>query len=205
MRIMSLAASATLALLTGIAGAGAQEAINSNGWYKACSDQGENKICNTQYQAVASTGQVITSVNLAQISGTIEREVFQVTVPTGRMIPPGLKMKIGNDEVKNVPYSFCTPRICAAELKLDEALINVLKGAPKIDFVSVNWQGKENPLSITLEGFGEAYDGDPIKPEELAARQKNLEEQLKAKSSDILQKLQEAQEAARENGGTASE
>lgn len=209
MHIRSRAAtSALLASFVSLAmlpSAVAQEAINSNGWYKACSDQGENKICNVQYQAVASTGQVITSVNLAEITGKVERKVFQITVPTGRLIRPGLKMKIDTDEESRLPYSFCTPRICAAEFPLDDTLVNALKAGTKIDVTSVNWQGKENPIEITLDGFVEAYDGAPIKPEELAQRQKNLEEQLKAKSSDILQKLQEAQDAARDSGGTASE
>lgn len=204
-RVATAAILASFAGVGGVTAATAQEAINSNGWYKACSDQGENKICNVQYQAVASTGQVITSINLAEISGKIERKVFQITVPTGRLIRPGLKMKIDTDKETRVPYSFCTPRICAAELKLDDVLVTALKGGSKIDVTSVNWQGKENPIEITLDGFAEAYDGAPIKPEELAQRQKKLEEQLKEKSSNILQKLQEAQDAARDTGGTASE
>ncbi len=179
-----------------------QETLKSSGWYKACSDQGDNKICNVQYQAVASTGQVITSVNLAEITGKIKRKVFQVTVPTGRMIPPGLVMKLGDAEAKKLPYSFCTPRICAAELDLDDKLVEALKGSGEMSLESVNWQAKKNPIKITLAGFADAYDGAPIKREELAARQKKLEEELKDKSKDILEKLQEAQEKARTGEGT---
>ncbi len=208
LRRSRVAAAAFLAGISGLVGtapAMSQDAVNSNGWFKACSDQGDNKICNVQYQAVASTGQVITSINLAEITGKIERKVFQITVPTGRMIRPGLKMKVDAEEETRIPFSFCTPRICAAEQILDDALVAKLKGASKINVTSMNWQGKENPIEITLAGFVEAYDGDPINPEELAQRQKKLEEQLKEKSSDILKKLQEAQDAARDSGGTASE
>lgn len=209
MRSILRALSGTGALAICLAGvvphAMGQETLNSNGWYKACSDQGDNKICNVQYQAVASTGQVITSINLAEITGKIEKKVFQITVPTGRMIPPGLRMKIGDGEEKKLPFSFCTPRICAAELDLDDALVTGLKAGTGLNLVSVNWQGKENPISVTLEGFSAAYDGDPIGQEELLARQKKLEEQLKAKSDDLLNKLKKAQEEARSEGGTASE
>lgn len=201
--LVSLATGTASLLMLGATVSGhAQEALKSSGWYKACSDQGENKICNVQYQAVASTGQVITSVNLAEITGKIERKVFQVTVPTSRMIPPGLGLKIGDGEAKKIPYSFCTPRICAAEVKLDDALVDMLKKAGSMDLVSVNWQGKENPINITLDGFTAAYDGEPIKREELAARQKKLAEELKEKSTNILEKLQEAQEKARSGEGT---
>ena len=87
-----------------VAGAGTsvgQETYKSNGWYKACSDQGENRICNVQYQAVASTGQVIASINVAQISGKLEKRVFQITVPTGRMIPPGMRVVFGEATLLN--------------------------------------------------------------------------------------------------------
>ncbi len=183
----------------------AQETHKSSGWYKACSDQGNTKICNVQYQAVASTGQVITSVNLAEITGESERKIFQVTVPTGRMVPPGLQVKIGEKEARKVPYSFCTPRICAAELPLDDAIVADLKAGTGINILSVNWQGKENPIDITLDGFSAAYDGAPIQRDELAARQKKLEEELKEKSTDILKKLQEAQEKARSGEATGTD
>ena len=178
----------------------AQETVNtrSSGWYKACSDQGQNKICNVQYQALASTGQVITSVNMAQITGSISREVFQVTVPTGRLIPPGLSLTVDEQEPIKLEFSFCTPRICAAEAKLEQSLVDLFKAGKLVKFESINWQGKPNPLEISLEGFSAAFDGPPIKQDELDKRTKKLEEELKEKSDDLLKKLQDAQEKARE-------
>lgn len=201
---LSLLASIPAAVGISVSSGFAQESHKSSGWYKACSDQGNTKICNVQYQAVASTGQVITSVNLAEITGDTERKVFQITVPTGRMVPPGLQVKIGDKEVRKVPYSFCTPRICAAELPLKDDLVDELKSGTSINVVSVNWQGKENPIDITLDGFAAAFDGSPIERDELAARQKKLEEELKEKSTDILKKLQEAQEKARSGESTSA-
>ncbi len=177
-----------------------QEAASSNGWYKACNDQGETKICNVQYQAVASTGQVITSINLAEITGAVERRVFQVTVPTDRLIPPGVAMKVDDKKPTPIPFSFCTPRICAAEVKLDDKLVEVLKSGKSLEVTSVNFQGKPNPIKISLEGFGEAFDGAPIKQEDLVARQKNLEEELKKKAQSAQSELQKALDAAKEQG-----
>ena len=198
---MLLASAVAITLANGLPANG-QEAINSIGWYKACSDQGENKICNVQYQAVASTGQVITSVNLAKISGNIKNEVFQITVPTGRLVPPGLRLKIGAGEEKKIAFAFCTPRICAAELKLDDNLINSLKAGSEITLVSTNWQGKENPLQVSLDGFTAAYDGDAITAEDLAGRQKSLSEQLGERAKSTLDKIKEAQEKARTGGAS---
>jgi len=173
----------------------------SNGWYKACNDQGETKICNVQYQAVASTGQVITSINLAEITGGVERRVFQVTVPTDRLIPPGVTMKVDDKKPTPVPFSFCTPRICAAEVKLDDKLVEVLKSGSTMVVTSTNFQAKPNPITISLEGFGAAFDGAPITQKDLAARQKALEEQLKQKAESAKSELQKALDAAKEQGG----
>lgn len=178
----------------------AQETSSSNGWYKACNDQGDNKICNVQYQAVASTGQVITSINLAEITGQIQRKVFQVTVPTDRLIPPGISMKVDDKKPTPIPFSFCTPRICAAEVDLDDKLVEVLRSGKIMEVTSTNFQGTKNPINITLEGFGEAFDGAPITQEDLAARQKKLEEELKQKAEAAQSELQKALDAAKEQG-----
>ncbi len=173
------------------------QSLRSNGWYKACSDQGESRICNVQYQVVASTGQVVTSINLAEITGQVERRVFQITVPTGRLIPPGVELAVDGKKGTAIPYSFCTPRICAAEVKLDDNLVGVLKSGGEMVVTSTNFQGKKNPINVTLEGFTAAYDGPPIKQDELAERQKKLQEELTNKAAEARKKLQEAQDAAK--------
>ncbi len=193
----------SLALSGAINTADAQS-LRSNGWYKACSDQGNNKICNVQYQAVASTGQVVTSVNLATITGELKRRVFQITVPTGRSIPPGIGLQVDGKKATAVPYSFCTPRICAAEVKLDDNLIKILKAGGEMIVASTNFQGKQNPIKVTLSGFTAAFDGPPIKQEELQDRQQKLAEELKKKAEETQKKLQEAQDSATEDDSSTS-
>lgn len=194
--LAAIIASAGLALFAAIQPASAQ-GLKSNGWYKACSDQGKSKICNVQYQAVAANGQVITSINLAVITGEVERKVFQITVPTGRLIPPGIQLQIDDKKATAIPYAFCVTRTCAAEVKLDDKLVGVLKAGKEMTVVSVNFQGKPNPIKVTLEGFSAAYDGPPIKQDELQSQQKKLEAELKKKADETLKKIQDAQNAAK--------
>ena len=68
----------------------AQDAQNQppRGWFKACTKQEDVDICNVQNIITADTGQLMTGVSLIDIKGKVNRKVFQVTVPTGRMIPP---------------------------------------------------------------------------------------------------------------------
>ncbi|MBL4695192.1 MAG: invasion associated locus B family protein [Rhizobiaceae bacterium] len=178
----------------------AAQGARSKGWYKLCSEQNETKICNTQYQAHAGTGQVVTSVNLAEITGKVKRRVFQITVPTGRLIPPGIILQI--DDAKKgakIPYVYCAPRSCAAEVKLDDNLVKLLKNGSVMTITSTNVQNKPNPIKITLKGFTAAYDGAPLKQDELQSKQKQLEEELNKKAKDISKKLQAAQDAAKKS------
>lgn len=179
--------------------ANAQSTNTSSGWFKACSENADSKICNVQIQNIASTGQTIASVNLAEITGKVKRKVFQITVPTNRLIPPGIEMQVDDKKASKVPYSFCMPTICAAEVELNDKLVSVLKAGKSITLTTTNDRGKPNPIKVTLEGFTEAYDGDPVTREGLAERQKKLADQLDEQAKSKRDKLLEAQKAAKEN------
>lgn len=177
----------------------AQSTSSTSGWFKACSENADSKICNVQIQNVASTGQTIASVNLAEITGNVKRKVFQITVPTNRLIPPGIEMQVDDKKPSKIPYAFCMPTICAAEVDLNDKLIGVLKAGKEITITTTNDRGKANPIKVTLEGFGEAYDGAPVTREGLAERQKKLAEQLEEQAKAKRDKLLEAQNAAKQN------
>ena len=172
--------------------------LNSKGWQKVCSDQGKSKICNVQYQAVASTGQVVASVNLAEITGEVQKRVFQITVSTDRRIPPGVEIVVDDKKPTKIPFTFCTNTICAADKDLDDKLVAVLKGGAKMQIASVNYEGVKTPIDISLAGFPEAFDGPPIKQEDLTASQQELEKQISNKAKTLAEKLQEAQDKAKE-------
>ena len=177
----------------------AEEFGLSDGWYKTCSQTADTKICNVQVQTRASTGQVIASMNLFDVSGKQTRKLFQITVPTGRAIPPGLKIKVDDQEPQAMPYSFCTPARCMAERKLTDAIVSQLKAGTKVEIISTNWQGKENPIFVSLEGFGDAFDGASLNTEQLAERKQKLDQLLEERASTSLQKLQDAQKKARDS------
>ena len=43
----------------------AQQQPPTNGWFKVCSKQEDNDICNVQFRSVAPTGQLVTGISLA--------------------------------------------------------------------------------------------------------------------------------------------
>ncbi len=175
-----------------------QQQAPTNGWFKACTKQEENEICNVQFQSVAPTGQLLTAVSLLEIKGNVYGRKFQVTVPPGRIIPPGIKVQVDENKPVTLPYAVCFPQRCIAEAQLDDNLVGNLKGGGELTLTSTNIQGTPNPIKVTLGGFTAAYDGPPMKQDELEARQRQLQEELRKKAEEQRQRLQEEMNKAKE-------
>lgn len=198
-RITNFAIGAAIALPLAAAGASAYaQQAPTNGWYKVCSKQEENDICNVQFQSVAATGQLLTAVSLLEVKGKINGRKFQVTVPSGRLVPPGIKVKIDENAPVTLPYAVCFPQRCIAEAQLDDNVIASLKNGGELTLTSTNFQSKENPIKVTLEGFTAAYEGEPLKQDELEARQRQLQDELRKKAEEQRQRLQAEQEKAKQ-------
>lgn len=178
--------------------AAGQQQPPTNGWYKVCSKQEENEICNVTFQSVAPTGQLLTGISLLQVRGEVNRQKFQVTVPPSRLIPPGVTVQVDDGQAARMNYLVCFPQRCIAEAELDQATVDRLKGGAEMTVTSVNFQNKPNPIKVTLSGFTAAYEGPPLKQDELEARQRQLQEELRAKAEEQRRKLQEAQSKAKE-------
>ena len=92
-RLSVLTAGVVGLLATGLTPASAQQPQLPQGWFKACTKQEEVDICNVQNIVTASNGQLVTGISLIELKGKVNRKVFQVTVPTGRLVPPGIGLQ----------------------------------------------------------------------------------------------------------------
>lgn len=178
------------------AGGGAGGAV-PQGWYKACTQQADNDVCVVQHIVAASNGQLLTAVGLITVEGKVNQRVMQVSVPSARMIQPGINMQVDGGEGQRLEYAVCMPDKCVAEVPLTDEIVNRFKRGGEVVFTSVNYQRAPNPISISLSGFTEAYDGEPIAQSELEERQRVLQEEMQRKAAEARQKLEEAQERAK--------
>lgn len=189
-----VAASAVLAAGTWSGDVSAQQGGNqakATGWYKTC-DEGEGrKICNVQYRVAAPNGVNITTLNLVEITGNVERRIFQIIVPTGRSLPQGIQIRVDDKRATAIPYLYCRPQGCTAEVKLDDSLVGIFKKGGKLEITTINFKGKENPVPVTLKGFTAAFDGPPRKREETNTRQQSLADQLEKKAEEERAKTEE--------------
>jgi invasion protein IalB len=168
------------------------------GWFKVCSKQEDNDICNVQNIRTANTGQLLTAVNLIQITGKVNRAIFQIAVPTGRVIPAGIGLQIDGGQAQKIDYAICLPDRCIAEAPLSDALVASLKKGGEMTLTSINFQNQPNPISISLNGFTAAFDGEPLKQSEVESRQQQLQQAIEKRREDFQKRLLEEQQKAKQ-------
>ena len=183
----------------GISPAAAQQAAGQppQGWFKVCAKQEDNDICNTQNVVTADSGQLLTAISLIDVKGKINRKIFQISVPSGRLIPPGVGLQIDKNKPTKVEYGICFPDRCIAEAQLSNELVAALKKGGELTITSINFQNKPNPLKISLTGFGAALDGPGMQQSELEDRSKKLEDAMAKKKAERDQKLKAEQDKAK--------
>jgi invasion protein IalB len=167
------------------------------GWFKACSKQEDVDICNVQNITVASTGQMVTGVSMIELKGKVNRKVFQVSVPSGRLVPPGIGLQIDGGKAQKLDYVICFPDRCVAEAALTDQLVASFKKGQEITLTSVNFQNQPNPIKVSLKGFTGAYDGEPMQQSDIEDRQKKLQDFVSKNNEDFAKKLKEEQDKAK--------
>ncbi|WP_048646234.1 invasion associated locus B family protein [Nitratireductor soli] len=195
-RTLFALAGATCVAASGVGTAVAQQQ-QPQGWFKACTKQEDVDICNVQNVLIAESGQMITGVSLIEVKGKVNRKVFQITVPTGRMVPPGIGMQIDGGQTQKIDYAICLPDRCIAEAPLSDQLVASFKKGSELTLTSVNFQNQPNPIKMPLSGFTSAYDGDPLPQSDIEDRQKKLQDFVNKNNQEFTDKLREAQEKAK--------
>lgn len=200
-RTLFVLAGAASAAASGVGAANAQSQQQQQppqGWFKACTKQEDVDICNVQNIRVAETGQLLTGVSLIEVKGKVNRKVFQITVPTGRMIPPGVGMQIDGGKAQKIDYAICLPDRCIAEAQLTDDLVASFKRGSELTLASVNFQNQPNPIKISLSGFTDAFDGDPLPQSSIQDRQQKLKDFVDKNNEAFTEKLREAQKKAKQ-------
>ncbi|EHK56250.1 invasion associated locus B family protein [Allomesorhizobium alhagi] len=197
-RLSVLAAGVVGLLAAGLSPAAAQQQPQiPQGWFKACSKQEDVDICNVQNITTAASGQLVTGISLIELKGKINRKVFQVTVPTGRLVPPGIGLQIDGGKAQKLDYVICFPDRCVAEVALSDQIVTSFKKGQELTLTSVNFQNQPNPVKVSLKGFTGAFDGPPLQQSDIEDRQKKLQEFVNKNNEDFAKKLKEEQDKAK--------
>ena len=167
------------------------------GWYKVCSKQQDVDVCNTMNTVVSNTGQPLTAVNLVEVKGKQNEKRIGIQVPTGRFIPEGVHIQVGDGPVKKIPYVICNGPSCIANDTFDDKLINAMKTGQKLVVTTINFRGTPNPIEISLDGFSAAYTGPGMQEKDFEAEQMKLQKAVQAKEKQFEDKMRAEQEKAK--------
>jgi invasion protein IalB len=119
--IKSIAVGAFALTALSVTPASAQDAAAApaapQGWFKVCAKQEDNDICNVQNIVTADSGQLLTAVSLIEVKGKITKKIFQISVPTGRLIQAGIGLQIGQSKPVKVDYAICFPIVVSRKAR----------------------------------------------------------------------------------------
>lgn len=198
LRLAVMSAGFAALMAAGAAPASAQQQQQiPQGWFKACAKQEDVDICNVQNVITAATGQLVTGISMLELKGKVNKKLFQVTVPTGRLVPPGIGLQVDGGKAVKLDYVLCFPDRCIAEGPLTDQIVASFKKGSELTLTSVNSQNQQNPIKISLSGFTGAFDGPPLKQSDLEDRQKKLQEFVAKNNQDFAKKLAEEQAKAK--------
>lgn len=167
------------------------------GWFKVCDKQDETEVCSVRNIMTANTGQLITAVAIIDVKGKQNRKFIQVSVPSARMVPPGILMQIDGAKGSKLDYVVCMPDLCIAEMAMTDGIVANLKKGKEVVFTSINFQRAPNPIKMTLQGFTGVFDGPAMEQSKLEERQRLLQEEMQKKAEEARKKLEDAQNAAK--------
>ncbi|GAA5107125.1 invasion associated locus B family protein [Bartonella jaculi] len=170
----------------------------SQGWYKVCSKQHDVDICNTMNTVVSNTGQPLTAFNLVEIKGKQNERRIGIQVPTGRFLPEGVHIQIGDDFSKKIPYIICNGPSCIANDVLDDKLIAAMKSGSKMVVTTTNFRGSANPIEFSLNGFTAAYTGPGMEEKDFQQEQIKLQQAIQSKQKEIEDRMRAEQEKAKQ-------
>ena len=117
-------------------------------------------------------------------------KIIRLLMPVGLLLEPGFRFSVDKSATVEGRYQICFPNGCFAESKVEIASINQLKKGKIMNVYVRNQVGNEVHFLIPLDGFGAAFDGKPIDPQELAKQQQALQEQLQKRAEEERKRLE---------------
>jgi invasion protein IalB len=147
---------------------------NISAWVKICST--ENKqVCLLKYEGLdPKTGDVLVAAAVRTVEGQDKQDLI-VTVPIAYSLdmPPGIRIKIDEDEPISLQYVTCTPKSCQAQVELTHQVLDSMRKGNQMLVAAINMQQKPLTFRILLNGFAITSDGaavDEVKYRETRAR-----------------------------------
>lgn len=169
-------------------------------WVKICdkapvSENEKKEICITHHESLeANSGMVLVSAAIRKVEGQ-DKERFLVMVPLGMAIPPGLQVRIDEQEEPiKMRFSICHPGGCTAEIASSPELLDKLRKGSNLTVAAINAVGKAVGFKVSLSGFTKAYEGGPVDSKKYAEARRQLMQSIRQRQIKKMKEQQKKQE-----------
>jgi len=167
-------------------------------WVKLCekapSLQEEGKqldVCLTHHERIdGNTGRVLVSAAIRQVEGKDQKSLM-VMVPLGMALPAGVQAKVDDGEPIKLKYTLCHVGGCTAETEATDEMIQKFKQGEKLVVAAINMAGKPIGFPVPLNGFTDAYAGEPVDNEKYKQARQKLMQTIRKRQMAMMQKARE--------------
>lgn len=180
----------------------AAPAAPAGSWVKLCNVEEESgiEVCViSQELRDSNTAQLIASVTVREIPE--KPTVLIIAVPTGVLLPPGMRVQIDQSEPKAAQYAICFPNACIARMDIDDAYISALKAGGQLGIAVMGGDRQQVGFPVSLVGFTKAYDGEATDQADYEQTQRQLADIIRERAEEV----RAAQEAEQSEGGDTPE
>lgn len=127
-------------------------------WTVSCVEDNNVKRCSMS-QSRSSGQQKKRVVFMWSVGQNASKElVNSIVVPAGVSVKEGIRVSVGNNPPKTVPYEICGPRVCAANFPLDAGMLQAMNSSPQATSNYVHASRKLVQVQLDLKDFPKAYE-----------------------------------------------
>ncbi len=110
-------------------------------------------VCLTHHERLdGNTGRVLVSAAIREVDGQ-NKKALMVMVPLGMALPPGVQVKVDENEPIKLQYTLCHAAGCTAEAEATDKIVEEMKKGKQVVVAAINLAGKAIGFPVPLVGF----------------------------------------------------
>ncbi|WP_245297083.1 MULTISPECIES: invasion associated locus B family protein [Rhodomicrobium] len=167
-------------------------------WVKLCEKapnltdpKKELNVCLTHHERLdGNTGMVLVSAAIREVEGQ-DKKALMVMVPLGMALPPGVQVKVDENEPVKLQFTLCHAAGCTAEGEASAKIIDEMNKGKQVVVAAINLAGKAIGFPVPLTGFDKAYAGKPVDNEKYKEARKRLMVAIYKRQKELADKAKE--------------
>ncbi len=124
-------------------------------WRLTCPPRADaDKSCMLSQNVVDQQTQAV--VMQVALSHQKSKPIIEIVVPLNKLLPPGIRVHVGDAAVKTVAYKSCNSGACFADIVEDKAFFDSMLGATRLGVEVTDLSGKPTTTTLSINGLQDA-------------------------------------------------